>query len=101
MRNLIADGEVGVECLLGPRIPLRLRRQGSMINKVAYGQQLRQFGNAAVVIGMKVRDQRIVDLFDARLVSGSEDAVRVTGPRGFPGFRAWLAIAGVPGIDEQ
>ena len=50
----------------------------------------REIHDAAVVVGMEMRDEQVVDPRDARVASGGEDA------RGIPAVEP-----GVAGIDEQ
>ena len=72
-----------------------------MVNKSANRHQLRQFHRAADVVGVKVRDEQIVDLTDTGVTGGGGDPSRIASVAGIAGLRLKCSAAGKPRVDEQ
>ena len=78
-----------VGCIIRAR-HLRILQIGPVINEGSDLDAIHQLRNSAYVVAMIVRDEHVVDLLEAGLVSGGENAI------GVPTFVAWPAR-----VDEQ
>jgi hypothetical protein len=103
MLALRADPRVALERRLRPR-HLRFGPCVGrlMVDEGADRDQLGELGDAADMIGVKVRHQQIVDAFDARGTCRREDPVGVARLARIAGQRRERAgLAGKAGVDQQ
>src|SRR5262249_29668214 len=77
--------------------PLGFRRHGAMINERVDGDSGSDVSDSSVVIGVEMRRQQIVDLFQPGVARGSNDAPRVAAS-----IRLVIKpVSGKAGVHEQ
>ena len=101
MWELASNGKVALVRALDSAVLLGRGRQTLMIDEMADGHQLRQLYNPAIVIGVKMSDEQIVDLLDTGMSSRGNDTIRVAGFGWITGRRIRYSATSPPRIDEE
>ncbi len=73
-----------------------------MVDEPSNGNELRELGDPTVVVMMEVRDEQVIDLFDARFVGSRQYSIRISSPTRLN--RAIVGVGTIPRptrVDEQ
>ena len=97
-----ADSRVGVERIqCSWYVLLRFGHHAAVVDEAANGHQLRQFHHTAVVVGMEVCDEQIVDARDTGVTGGGGDPSGITSVARITRLRLQCPTTRKPCVDEQ